>query len=345
MRASHRVALALAFFFLGWWLLPGRPGLAEGPPHNFSKGISCFDCHKMHSAPGGRLTAYLGNVNLCQSCHKSGGMANLLILENVDQATPGTLGKHHRWDATAVNATYQTDTPLNSSMAARLESGKIMCSTCHDQHSQAKKPMDPMAFPNGTFTAGVYGNHYQRIDNQTNQMCKDCHRARDIQSVRTYTGNKLSHPVGVTVSSVNTPMHSVPYDVNGVAQAVAGAGGAYPLFSKANSAGSTTTLNDTTKSWTPNALVGLVIRFTSGSNKNLIRTITANTATQIQWSAALSVATANGHTYEVDADGNVTNNLRLDNNGTPSYAAGMVQCMSCHGPHFSDSNSSTYDRP
>lgn len=344
MRAFHKIAVVSAFFFLVGLLLSDNPGLALGPPHDSSRGIDCFDCHKMHNAPGGNLTASLGNATLCQSCHKSGGLADPLVLLNVDQAVPGTSGKHHRWDANAVNTTYQTATPLDSSMATRLDSGKIMCSTCHNQHSQDKKPMDPKAFPNGTFTAGVYGNHFQRIDNQTNQMCKDCHRARDIQSVRTYTGNKLSHPVGVMVSSDNTPMHSVPYDVNGVAQASAVAGGAYPIFSQATGAGSTTTLNDT-QSWTVNALVGLVIRLTSGSNKYLTRTITANTATQIQWSGATNVATANGDTYEVDADGNVTNNLRLDNNGTPGYAAGKVQCTSCHGPHFADSDSSTYDRP
>lgn len=93
--------------------------------------------------------------------------------------------------------------PTNAAMAARIDNGKIMCSTCHDQHSQANQPSDPLsptyggsgtgticiggvndglacALNDGTHCPGgeCKGRHFQRIDNDTNQMCEDCHAAR-----------------------------------------------------------------------------------------------------------------------------------------------------------------------
>ena len=51
--------------------------------------------------------------------------------------------------------------------------------------------------------------------------------------------------------------------------------------------GTTTTLTDTTKNWAVNSLVGKWVRFVSGTKpvagENMIRKITANTATQITW--------------------------------------------------------------
>ncbi len=93
--------------------------------------------------------------------------------------------------------------PTDAAMAARIDNGKIMCSTCHDQHSQANQPFDPdsptyggsgtgticiggsndglaCAMDDGTDCPGgeCKGRHFQRIDNDTNQMCEDCHAAR-----------------------------------------------------------------------------------------------------------------------------------------------------------------------
>ncbi len=83
--------------------------------------------------------------------------------------------------------------PVNGAMAARIESGKIMCSTCHDQHSQAREPFDPAAPAYGGAGTGA-GRHFQRITNDTAQMCTDCHAARNVTS-----SAAGSHPVGVPI--------------------------------------------------------------------------------------------------------------------------------------------------
>jgi predicted CXXCH cytochrome family protein len=70
---------------------------------------------------------------------------------------------------------------------------KVVCSVCHDQHSQARLPFDPAAPPFGGSGTGA-GRHFQRQDNNDNQMCKVCHSARDVQSA-----DLGSHPVAVTL--------------------------------------------------------------------------------------------------------------------------------------------------
>ncbi|HJV22018.1 MAG TPA: cytochrome c3 family protein [Holophagaceae bacterium] len=85
------------------------------------------------------------------------------------------------------------DLALPANAALRLEGGKLMCSSCHDQHLQAKAPFDPAA--PATYTAGTTtGRHFQRIDNDQSQMCVDCHSPRNV----TAKGG-TSHPVAVAL--------------------------------------------------------------------------------------------------------------------------------------------------
>src|SRR3990170_4386376 len=125
---------------VGAALLLLSPGvvLATDPPHRSSVNmtIDCTSaCHLTHAAPGGNLTQSAGNVNLCQSCHNSSGLASALSINNSDKAVPGSLGTSHAFDVAAVNATYATTTPSNTEMQKRVMNAKIVCSTCHDQHS------------------------------------------------------------------------------------------------------------------------------------------------------------------------------------------------------------------
>ena len=76
-----------------------------------------------------------------------------------------------------------------SAMANHREFGKVVCSTCHDQHLQANAPFDPAA-PQ-TYTAGAVNNrHFQRLPNASDQMCVDCHAPRNV----TAKGG-ISHPI------------------------------------------------------------------------------------------------------------------------------------------------------
>ena len=70
---------------------------------------------------------------------------------------------------------------------------KVVCSVCHDQHSQEHQPFDPVAPPFLGDGTGE-GRFFQRRDNDFNQMCVVCHAARNVTH-----SNLGSHPVGVPI--------------------------------------------------------------------------------------------------------------------------------------------------
>ena len=83
--------------------------------------------------------------------------------------------------------------PTAPKLQVRLEDGKIMCSTCHNQHSQKEDPFTRHndSPPPYSGPGDGAGRHFQRVDNDANQMCVDCHSARDVGS-----SSLGSHPVG-----------------------------------------------------------------------------------------------------------------------------------------------------
>ncbi len=96
------------------------------------------------------------------------------------------------------------DAPLIDRGPPRVQDttfAKVVCSVCHDQHSQEKTPFDPSAPPFTGDGTGA-GRHFQRQDNDTNQMCVVCHEARNVVS-----SSLGSHPVSVTlpVGDFQTP--------------------------------------------------------------------------------------------------------------------------------------------
>lgn len=144
-------------------------------PHNV-----CSQCHINHTAPGGQITGVNGNANLCMSCHVTTGTASLKPFDNTMKAIPGTSGNSHAWDKLAVNATFESNTPSDALMAARLPGGQIICSTCHNQHNDNTN------------------NYYTRISNAGDNMCKNCHTSRNVgRWIDNPALNKGSHPVGL----------------------------------------------------------------------------------------------------------------------------------------------------
>ena len=106
----------------------------------------------------------------------------------------------------ATNSFYQTNDrwqifvrtdlrhPTNTALLANLPRGQMMCSTCHDPHSQLNTPFDPNAPP---YTNGFgAGRHYQVTDNSSDEMCQDCHAARCVTN-----SAQGSHPVNVLITS------------------------------------------------------------------------------------------------------------------------------------------------
>lgn len=250
--------------------------------------------------------------------------------------------------------------------------GKAACSTCHNQHGQSKNSFDPYA-PAYT-SGGGEGRHFQRMDNEQNQLCLNCHNQRNIgndfsdadatNDVRTYSGTMKSHPVGVTFPSTKTEhvglMHSVPKEPSttttpGTNQIELSLN---KLFGTATAdSGNLTTLTDTTKGliWTTNELAGKKIRFvykrcnsscpTNNLSVGISVTIASNTINSITFSTSLTNQIRNGDAYVIDVDGNPSNDFRFYNAGTISFTGGTVYCMTCHGPHWADSNELTYDAP
>ncbi|RME91524.1 MAG: hypothetical protein D6766_11780, partial [Verrucomicrobia bacterium] len=78
--------------------------------------------------------------------------------------------------------------PTAPELLAKMHEGRMTCSTCHNQHSQAHDPFDPDAPASGE------GRHLMRIDNAVCQLCQECHGARFV--TESAAG---SHPVGVAV--------------------------------------------------------------------------------------------------------------------------------------------------
>lgn len=118
---------------------PSDPPHWAGAPTDPNNMDCTNKCHQTHSGAGGNLTQSASNVNLCQTCHNSAAvnLAENLPVENQDKASPGVGGTHHAFDAAAVNASAGAGLPSNSAMY-RLSHGfgdKVVCSTCHDQHS------------------------------------------------------------------------------------------------------------------------------------------------------------------------------------------------------------------
>lgn len=90
----------------------------------------------------------------------------------------------------------------NDVVVVDVINGKATCSACHDQHSQENTPFDPaapaFAGPGTGWLATGIGRHFQREHNDTNQMCKVCHQARNVTS-----SAQGSHPVGVAIPPGN----------------------------------------------------------------------------------------------------------------------------------------------
>jgi predicted CXXCH cytochrome family protein len=89
----------------------------------------------------------------------------------------------------------QLQSPSDLDLLARTENGQVLCSTCHDPHSQANPPFDPNALAYGGTNSGA-GRHYLVVPNNADQICVDCHAP-----LAAAAATRASHPLGVGVPS------------------------------------------------------------------------------------------------------------------------------------------------
>lgn len=279
------------------------------PPHNTAnpdKPVDCDGCHVVHATFGPALTKDT-NANLCISCHVLGGLASSKPLSSSMQANVGLSGTSHRWDG-AMPASDNPANPYglrtvsslsNAALKRQLErfcnkngegacvSYTAVCSVCHNQHFQTNTPWDPDAPAYGGVGTGN-SRHMLRMTDAYNELCEDCHYYRTAASkpggtisqtdVRTYDGNRKSHPIGKVFSNASGETRNVanPNQFHNAPLKPAGAG------------------------WTQQAET----RYKGSSGQNA----------------------------------NPTDNLILDANF-------QIRCLTCHGVHYVDSDSSTIDAP
>ena len=175
------------------------PVLGTDDPHGSTNSINCEECHINHASMGDILINATDSLvsTLCLSCHTPGGWAGMTkTMSSSLQAVPGTSGTSHSWDMDTANAAAGATSPTSQALLDHLtKDGKITCATCHDPHKNSTPP-------------------FLRMDNSADQLCLDCHSLRNTSSVKTYTGDTLSHPIGATLPST-AAYHNPPLDTDG----------------------------------------------------------------------------------------------------------------------------------
>jgi predicted CXXCH cytochrome family protein len=217
--------------------LPGLPGAASGNSHRWDSGIAGHVVGRLANTSTGRVTsiaAYTGlyaktytititglggeagTAQFLWNATNPGGASgsattgsSVSINNEITLAfTNGAAPSFKSGDQWYIYVRPNISNPSTPAMALRAPNGVIMCSTCHDQHLQAELPFGTTAAYGGTGTGA--GRHFQRIDNNTDQMCKECHSAFNVT-----TQTLGSHPVGVNnpIGNYKTPT-TVPRDSN-----------------------------------------------------------------------------------------------------------------------------------
>lgn len=188
------------YFYILSLLIISAISSAADDPHGSTNSIYCEHCHIPHKSLGDILVNATDSLisTLCLSCHTPGGWVGMTkTLSSSQKAEPGTSGTSHAWDVPAVNDTLGAVLPSNQTLLDHLTAdNRVTCATCHDPHSNTNSP-------------------FLRLDNSADALCLDCHSPRNMTSVRTYTGDTLSHPVGVALPQASSTYHATPYDVDG----------------------------------------------------------------------------------------------------------------------------------
>ena len=351
--------------------VPALAAATDAPHDKSYLPNNCQDCHQLHNALGSSLTTQVTISDACMSCHSSHGGANHRLgfpWTGTEQAVAGVSGVHHRWDATAVNSGVGATTPSDPEMSTRLISGKLECSTCHNQHASNKgyAPAASMhtsievskaVTATGSFPAGVPGGTatLTLVSADVNTAVAKGYKLRVVAAGRV----SASYDGGLTwfMPTTNT-------GAAWVADAATPAGGPYA-----------TTVDL--------ALEGgaLVVRLSAGAAVNdywdfyvsfpMLRSanLTGSACLSCHQSRAQGhgdvegggdgvkvfshpvgeALNTNGKGYDLaaplDADGGVQA-VNGDTNATNDMLLGTgnaVTCTSCHAPHNADSNSLTVD--
>lgn len=323
---------------------------AASPPHwsSTTATIDCASCHVGHHAAGGGLTPTASNINLCQSCHVASGLAGDLPINNVDKAVVGTSGRSHAFDVATVNASLDTQAPVTSDMLLRVMGGKVVCSTCHDQHFavSSKRGTPRIATPARTTSLGSTGTltsggtytgtaglwYLVKITlagtQATAKFVWSTNNGTTWQPEQTAGTNRaLNNGVTVTFGTGNYSLNE-KWEFYGTWPFLQS-----PMDQGTNAAGDMY-CRDCHRSW---KMDHLATRTWDGTYKShpVGVALNANAAGYDRATALDGNGAAQG---SGSADTNASNNFTFD-------SGGRVSCITCHGVHYADGNTLTEDAP
>jgi len=348
------LVLAAALLAIALAALSGRLA-ASDPPHwlGAEQTTDCTSqCHTLHQAAGGQLTQTAQNAALCASCHDAGALP---ILEAEKAAPSLGRGIHHAFGVPAVNAGYDTQTPLDTPMSLRVMDGNIVCSTCHNQHnaSSAMGGTPRISTPSkvltnggtgiltsgGTFS-GANGVWYliavtvagdqatarfgYSKDNGASWFPTDCTPGGTISGCLT-AGTDVALDDGVTVT-FGTGSYALDERWEFY--------GAWPFLRAKLDSGDNASADkfcrDCHRSWVMDhtsidTYDGNYKSHPIGVRLDAVGGSASNRATPLDGDGSAS-------------DANPSNDLKLDGSGN-------VQCLTCHAVHYADSNTFSEDAP
>jgi hypothetical protein len=327
--------------------------LASDPPHwlGATETTNCTTpCHVVHQAQGGGLTSDASNVNLCQSCHDS----NNLPISNSDIASPHTSGTSHAFGVSTTHPTYATQDPLDTQMSVRVMDGNVVCSTCHNQHSAEKilggtarisaankvqfgSPPGTGDVTSGGSYTGDFGYWYLiDIDGEGSQVDATFRWSKDgISWMATGVSAGNGSPVALGADGVEVTFTGLDADAFKVGEQWEFYA-TWPFLRVKLDEGDITAgdkfCRDCHRDWvmTHDSVGGT--REYDGQNKSHPVGVTLNANNQ-NYDRTIPLD-GNGGEQGVNGDNNPSNDLGLD-------GSGLVQCLTCHGVHYADSNTLT----
>jgi predicted CXXCH cytochrome family protein len=286
--------------------------IAIDPPHETSTNTNCKDCHTLHNARGVGLTREAENYNLCKSCHKMGGSAFKKPFKASDQAIPGETGTSHKWTGTMP----LTDNPnnpfglrsVNSLSSSALKQRLGIFGTCSNSQYRNKTDCETNG---GVWTARV--------------VCSVCHSVH-FQSANPWDPFAPSYDGSGTGAGRHFLRDS--NDLNQLCEDC--------HYYRTPQSGQTNV-----RQWDGKKKSHPIIKtFTNanGETRDVAKPQQFHTAPLEP--EASNWAPQSGARYHLNggSDANLTNNIVVDKDG-------KIRCLSCHGVHFTDSNSNTIDKP
>lgn len=347
MTAAPAVVLVMAF------VLVVSPGQAADAPHWLGalENTDCTsNCHISHHALGGGLNPQAGNTNLCVSCHNS---TNLPI-DSTHLAIPGLTGSSHGFDVNPVNAEFGALAPENQAMLLRLMEGNVVCSTCHNQHSAEAamggtpriSPPNQVVDNGGTGSVasqGIFNGsqglwYLLEIDGAGTQTTATFRWSKDNGTSWMGSGVSAGNGLPVTLDSgVEVVFTGVSFVLGEQWEFY----GSYPFLRVALDSGDLNSVDkfcrDCHRDW---VMTHGDVETWDGSPKSHpigvgldANGLAYDRAQPLDGNGVAQTAGA-----APDVDGNPSNDLKLD-------ASGNVQCLSCHGVHYADSNTLSVDGP